>query len=192
MSRRFALQPSGTYTTKAQASGRQSKNRLVAGAAALVCTALAGVGLAAALGGCAPSRHAAIYDDDARICDNADSYTFVNYRGGIDPEGGEVELDFAGFTGKYTLWNLYTDGEADATLSGEVAVGSEPYRLVMVTPEDDVVEILEGSGTVDEQLELADGRTRLVMLGKSAEGSVALELEASDNAKVDISSDLMP
>lgn len=192
MSRRFALQSSGTYTTKAQASGRQSKNRLVAGAAALVCTALAGVGLAAALGGCAPSRHAAIYDDDARICDNADSYTFVNYRGGIDPEGGEVELDFAGFTGKYTLWNLYTDGEADATLSGEVAVGSEPYRLVMVTPEDDVVEILEGSGTVDEQLELADGRTRLVMLGKSAEGSVALELEASDNAKVDISSDLMP
>ena len=192
MSRRFALQPSGTYTTKAQASGRQSKNRLVAAAAALVCTALAGVGLAAALGGCAPSRHAAIYDDDARICDNADSYTFVNYRGGIDPEGGEVELDFAGFTGKYTLWNLYTDGEADATLSGEVAVGSEPYRLVMVTPEDDVVEILEGSGTVDEQLELADGRTRLVMLGKSAEGSVALELEASDNVRVDISSDLVP
>lgn len=182
MSRRFAL----------QASGRQSKNRLVAGAAALVCTALAGVGLAAALGGCAPSRHAAIYDDDARICDNADSYTFVNYRGGIDPEGGEVELDFAGFTGKYTLWNLYTDGEAGATLSGEVAVGSEPYRLVMVTPEDDVVEILEGSGTVDEQLELADGRTRLVMLEKNAKGSVALELEASDSAKVDISSDLMP
>lgn len=30
------------------------------------------------------------------------------------------------------------------------------------------------------------------MLEKNAKGSVALELEASDNAKVDISSDLMP
>lgn len=192
MSRHFALQPSGTHMTKAHASGRRSHNRLVAGAAALLCTALAGIGIVAALGGCAPSQHAAIYDDDARICDNADSYTFVNYRGGIDPEGGEVELDFAGFTGKYTLWDLYADGEADATLSGEIAVGSEPYRLVMVTPEDDVIEILEGSGAVDEQLELADGRTRLIMLGKGAKGSVSLELEASDNVRIDISSDLVP
>ena len=62
----------------------------------------------------------------------------------------------------------------------------------MVTPEDDVVEILEGSGAVDEQLELADGRTRLIMLGKGAKGSVSLELEASDNVHIDISSDLVP
>ena len=78
MSRHFALQPSGTHMTKAHASGRRSHNRLVASAASLICAALAGVGIVATLGGCAPSQHAAIYDDDARICDNADSYTFVN------------------------------------------------------------------------------------------------------------------
>ena len=167
----------------------QPKTRSVAAA---LCATLAGIGIAAALGGCIPSQQAAIYDDDARIADNVDSHAFAGLRGGADLEGGAVELDFAGFTGKHTLWALYADGEADATLSGEIAVGSEPYRLVMVTPEDDVVEILEGSGTLDEQLELADGHTRIIMLGKGAAGSVSLELEASDNVRVDISDDLVP
>ena len=54
------------------------------------------------------------------------------------------------------------------------------------------IELLEGSGTLDEQLELADGRTRIIMLGKGAAGSVSLKLEASDNVRVDISSDLVP
>lgn len=192
MSRRFSLQASKARTTKAPASRRRTSSRIVADATALVCAALAGIGIAAVLGGCVPSQQAAIYDDDARIADNVNSHTFVNFRGGVDLEGGEVELGFTGFTGKYTLWTLYADGEADATLNGEIAVGSEPYRLVMVTPEDDVVELLEGSGTLDEQLELADGRTRIIMLGKGAAGSVSLKLEASDNVRVDISSDLVP
>lgn len=146
-------------------------------AAVCGCAALALLALAACAG--RNGYQMSIYNDDAKIAKQGDSYTFANCVGDTDNTG--ASLEFSGFSGKQTLWEIETDSEGALTLDADVALKSGEFKLCLVDPDGAITVLSEGEAVGEIPVAVAEGVSHIVMVGSSAKGQLEVTILAHES-----------
>lgn len=116
-----------------------------------------------------------MYDSNRRLADESDSYTF---RECItqNPDHKSLDLDFKGFTGSYTVWLVQASQPGQIRLKYDANVASGRFKIIMLSPEREVVTIVESPRQGSRPLQLQQGEYRIKIVGDQAEGSIKASL----------------
>jgi len=122
------------------------------------------------------------YDDDARIAQQGDSYTFSNRLGRT--VANELALSFTDFTGKQTIWLIPAgqDCVLELDLNNEITGGK--FKVCLIDPNRQVSVISEGSQTGTINLNIPKGENVLTIVGSKASGTVAMTLRYDSRAAI--------
>lgn len=150
---------------------------------ALFCACL--LVLIIVLSGCsgAGQDKQAIYENDAKIAAEGDSYTFTNRVGNSDEES-ILDLTYDGFTGSNSVWTVEFAEFGTLTLQYQSTVKAGDFKVVLVGPETQVLTLFEGTQWSEKTADLTAGKYTLKLVGREASGSVNLVLEVVGNATV--------
>lgn len=118
-----------------------------------------------------------IYNDDLKIIDQGDSYSFL-YKEDIS-QGNSVDLKFK-FIGSDTLWEIETNNEATLNIKYNSNISSGKFKVVLITPENEIINILNESDSGQKEIKLTNGKSRIKMVGLDAEGSLKANINEND------------
>lgn len=122
------------------------------------------------------------YDDNARIAQQGDSYTFSDRLGRT--VANELSLTFTSFTGKQTIWVIPAgqDLSMELDLNNEITGGR--FKVCLIDPNHQVSAISEGSQTGTINLNIPKGENVLTIVGSRASGTVAMTLRYDSRAAI--------
>jgi subtilisin-like proprotein convertase family protein len=136
-----------------------------------------------ALGGCAVSDYQkSLYKDDSKIASQADSYSFRNRLGSAS--SGKASVKFGTFFGMDTLLAIEASQESTASLEVDVKINSGDFKVVLISPDNKVTTIAEGTKSGLQELKLQKGKSRIKIVGNNAKGEVKLNIKDNDYIKV--------
>ena len=109
-----------------------------------------------------------IYKIDEQIAKEADTYSYLNR---VDIEGSskkinQVHIEFSKFYGTDTIWRIETSGNNTLELSYKSEISKGKFKLVLVTEDEKVVNLFEGSDEGTREVDIEKGTYRLKWLGK--------------------------
>lgn len=133
--------------------------------------------------GCdAYEQKSSIYDSNTKILQNGDSFYFMNRIGEIDEN--RLDLKFNKFYGVQTIWIIIVDQPGEIKIEFDSNVKSGDFKVVLETPEQELIKIIENEGTDSYKLNALAGDYKIKIVGKNAYGSIKIEIET--NSDVDI------
>lgn len=115
-----------------------------------------------------------IYDDDARITKQADSYSFSERVGRTI--GNHLSVSFADFTGKQTIWLIAAGQDSVLELDMKNDINKGKFKVCLIDPSRKVKIISEGSHSGIANLEVSSGENVLVIVGSGAAGKIDMTL----------------
>jgi len=140
--------------------------------------------LVLALAGCSRihAYQKSMYDDNAKIASQGDSYTFRDRIGSV--KENILSLTFSGFYGKQSIWRV--DAEEDGSVDADIKITmkSGKFKLCLIDNENKVSVITEGVGINKLSVPIKKGRNYLVIVGNNAAGEVRASLQATDGIVV--------
>ncbi len=68
----------------------------------------------------------------------------------------------------------------------DLEVEEGQFKVVLTTPEDEVMTLLEGSRAGVTSIELIEGVSKVKIVGYGAAGEIDLDISSSENVEVDI------
>lgn len=122
----------------------------------------------------------AIYDDAEQIAAEGDQYTFTS-RTGDGETDTELELQYKGFSGTETIWSLKAAADSRVSFVYSSTVAQGDFKAVLITPQQGVETLLEGSGDGETTLDIAAGEYRVKIVGRKAEGSLSMSVAGDTN-----------
>ena len=125
-----------------------------------------------------------IYDNDALILEEADSYTYSVRTENNANVANQFDLTFRGFTGKETIFTLNVNRTTSIDIDYLSDVSSGHFKVVITTPDSKVFTILTGSDEDNETLSLGEGTYLIMLVGKTAFGSVSMTLSNIDDITI--------
>lgn len=136
------------------------------------------------LGGCSniSSYQKEIYDDDSKISKQGDSYSFALRSGSTN--GNETEIKFITFNGMETLFNIDSKEEGTINLDYNSEINSGLFKLVLINPDDEIINIFEGSQNGSTTVNIKNGKSRLKIVGNDAKGEIKLLIKENGNIKI--------
>lgn len=127
--------------------------------------------------GCsADPKQKAVYGDSEVIVQSGDSLTYSERIGEVIEQ--DAELAFTGFYGSDTLWSIESAADGKLGIGFEQNITKGKFKVVLITPEDDMVVVAEGSTEGTVELPLAKGTSRIKIVGNKGKGKVNLHLTA--------------
>ncbi|HAO61966.1 MAG TPA: hypothetical protein DCQ90_08720 [Erysipelotrichaceae bacterium] len=130
------------------------------------------------------SYQAGIYDDDAKIANQGDSYTFANRLGSIKETS--LHLEFGGFYGKQTVWTIEANEKGIVWLDVEIKLDGGRFKICLVDANREVTVIAENETDEVIQVEVPQGKNYLVLVGKNAKGNARISLRIDENKRIEI------
>lgn len=133
--------------------------------------------------GCSSQSKDYLYSDSTKLASEADSY--FQYKSSTHVDGPDYTCNIKRFSGMETIWRY--EAPSDTTLSGacDFLVLKGDVKLVLITPDDEVITVLEqtemstSQGVTAIELPVKQGLNRLKLVAKNkAEVSMALDLSA--------------
>ena len=144
-----------------------------------ICTALAGTVLCFCLTGCGPSAaQRVVYGNDEEIARQSDTYFYVKHL--ADHSGNLYSESFGSFTGSDTIWSKTVKDGTELELFCSADIEEGDWKLALISPDDTVTILLEGSGDLDTEIVLTGGKWRLKSVGLEAKGRAELTVETED------------
>ncbi len=125
-----------------------------------------------------------IYGNNDKISKPGDSYSFQSRIGKTDEKNMDVEYDK--FTGVQTIWtiNVTQNGEIEIYVDSQVKKGD--FKVVLVTPDQEVIKVLESTGDETSTVPLSKGKYSIKIVGKNSKGTIKINLSVSDGAEVSL------
>jgi len=123
-----------------------------------------------------------IFDDEKKIIKDSDSYTYGIRKG--NATGNEFNIKFSSFTGMETIFKLKSDGENHIIVDYESVVKDGQFKVVLITPDDEVIDIVNATKEGKEKFDLKDGVSRIKLVGKKAKGEISIKIDSSDNVEI--------
>lgn len=116
-----------------------------------------------------------IYNDDAKIATQGDSYTFIERIG--EAKDARLELQFKGFSGKQTIWTIQSDNPETLHIEVDTSLRSGNFKVVLLQADKSLGLVSEGIQSIEKAFQLQIGKSYLVIVGLSASGSVEIGLD---------------
>lgn len=122
-----------------------------------------------------------IYDDNSKIIAESDSYSYLDR---IDESTDEkLKLKFI-LTGMESVYKIEAKEEEVININYDANISSGKFKVVLVTPEDKVITLLEGSGSDSKEVKINKGENRIKIVGSNTKGSVEISLKTTDQAAI--------
>lgn len=138
-----------------------------------VLTGLLVLALSGSLTGCGVgAKQQSVYDDDAQIAAQGDSYSFSKRTGTLSEN--ELSLEYRRFYGVQTVWAFEPEGSEEVRLEYGADVQKGKFKLVLVTPDQAVQVLLAESGQGSMKMTLPPGRCAVKIVGHNASGRIGL------------------
>lgn len=112
-----------------------------------------------------------IYDQDNKLIAVGDSFYFTDRLGSVDEN--QMELTFKRFYGVQTIWIIESKQDT-LTFAIEPNIKSGEFKVILITPDQQIVNLTEISidGKVEVETEL--GEYRLKIVGRNAHGTISM------------------
>ncbi|SHE80315.1 hypothetical protein SAMN02745195_01155 [Thermoanaerobacter uzonensis DSM 18761] len=121
-----------------------------------------------------------IYNDNAKIINQGDSYTFLNRVGDI--KDNNLKIVYSGFYGMETIWEVESEGKGTVTIKFDSKVDKGKFKLVFITPENKVINVFEQSGKGEKTIQTEKGKSRIKIVGNNAKGQIEINIKTSGYA----------
>lgn len=133
--------------------------------------------------GCSPvvDYQNSISNDD-KIVKDSDSHTYLVRHG--KSKGNETDIKFTSFSGTDTIFKITSDTETAIVFNFESIVDKGDFKVVLITPEDEIVEIVNGEQGGSETIQLKEGKSRVKLVGRKAKGQIKMNIEAGEDIKI--------
>lgn len=115
-----------------------------------------------------------IFDNDSLILKSWDSYTFA-FRSGKSSHT-DSEIRFSSFTGMETLLKFNVKERENPILRYVSEVSEGEFKTVLLTPEEEVIELFSQSAKGTASQFLNPGEYRIKIVGRKAKGELHLNL----------------
>ena len=136
------------------------------------------------LAGCAAGQDKQkLFDDDAAIIQDGDSFTFVNRTGSTDSDEA-IALAYTGFSGVQTIWTMEVSAPSEVDFEFNSTVDAGEFKVVLVTPDKEVVTLLSGTQQGAATQELTPGKYAVKLVGRKAGGQLSLSLMTGSNVSL--------
>ena len=128
-----------------------------------------------------------IYKIDEQIANEADTYSYLSR---VDIEGfskktNQVHIEFSKFYGTDTIWRIESNGNNTLELSYKSEISKGKFKLVLVTEDEEVVNLLESSDEGTREVDIEKGTYRLKFVGQNAKGKVFIDIEENSNIELE-------
>lgn len=134
--------------------------------------------------GCSPSQEKLdIFDDEERIAEDGDSYSYDSRLGGVE-SGSQMDVAYEGFTGCETIWNLETIKSVEVAFFLDSKVEKGDFKVVLISPEKEVDTIISGTRQEKLTIDFVEGRYLLKLVGRNATGQIRITIEPNQNVEV--------
>ncbi|AJA46586.1 hypothetical protein CPAST_c04860 [Clostridium pasteurianum DSM 525 = ATCC 6013] len=121
------------------------------------------------------NQQKSIYDDNSKIVTSSDSFNETDAK--KSNSNGKIEENFGDFYGIRTLANITSSGDDGYVIinySSNIINGK--FKLVLVTPDNNVKEIQDTKSDKGEKIELKKGTTKIRIVGKDAKGEYRFKI----------------
>lgn len=123
-----------------------------------------------------------IYDDDGKIVRSGDSYNYV--KKSENSTKYKVGMTFGTFNGMDTLWRLESEGDASFTIEYDSEIDKGKFKCVLISPDDEVINIFEQSEEGIKTYKLLEGTSRIKIVGNNAGGAIAFVVSSDEEISI--------
>lgn len=146
-------------------------------------TRLSGIVMSAALlSGCVMNFGAKLYNDEQEIVRNSNSYNLVRAKQSV--KGNHLFGTMDKLEGMGTIWKYNASEETDVTITYQMKISEGKAKLVLISPDDTVITIVECTAESDAEEDVSDtyslekGKNRIKLIGAE---NTKIEFEISLN-----------
>ncbi|GIP49688.1 hypothetical protein D3C76_215650 [compost metagenome] len=145
---------------------------------------LCAVMLLAILGGCslATERQKQLYDDEAELAQEGDTFTYVKRVGDTSNESNTVS--FSSFYGMETIWFIHASAKGKVNFIHQQEIDGGRFKLVAIGPDREVTTLAEGTSEGKMELKVSPGTYRIKFVGNNAKGRVKTEIQADAGIRI--------
>ena len=141
--------------------------------------------LVSSLYGCGTSEDKInIYDNNGKIAQEGDSFSFFNRTGETDNKN--MDIQYPKFYGVQTIWSLNVEKENEVNIDFDSRVSSGDFKAVIVTPEHEVISFAESSGKGTQKIQAQKGKYSIKIVGRNAKGHIKFDLSAGEGTDVSV------
>lgn len=160
----------------------KSKKNLIIGILSLILLCAVVIGIRTLItGSYAGNYQRSIYNDNSKIASKGDSYSFLNRV--CTNEDNKTSLEFT-FTGMDTIWKLETSQDTSVNIEYKSEISSGKFKVVLINPDGEVINILEQSTSGDKDVNLINGKSRIKIVGNNARGKLQLSISSNKDVKL--------
>ena len=125
-----------------------------------------------------------IYNNNEKIVKYDYSYNYTNRIGEGENSDDKIDIKYSGFYGTDTIWILESKEESEITFNYDSTVNSGDFKAVLINPQKEVKNILEGTGQGNKTMKLAKGKYKFKLVGRNAEGQVKISINKNNNIEI--------
>lgn len=123
-----------------------------------------------------------IYDNNVMIAEQGDSYSYKNKE--EESSNTKFDLEYNKFSGDDTIWSLKVKKESTLELNYDLTIKSGDFKLVLITPDKKVENILQEESKGKKEIQLNEGIYRIKIVGKNTKGHIKLSIAENKNIEV--------
>ena len=116
------------------------------------------------------SENKMIFDDNKKIVEEGDMYTYIDRIGEVLDDGASLEVK--GFYGTDTIYTFDSIEELSITVTQVVQKGK--FKVVLINPENEII-ILNGTTSIT----LSVGKYRIKLVGENAYATLDINIDKS-------------
>lgn len=136
------------------------------------------------VGGCGFNKEAEnIYDDNEKIAQEVDTFSYQLFLY-IKDEAGTIDVRYNRLYGALTIWNIVAKEDAEITIKYDSNVKSGQFKAVLISPDNEVEEILAGNETGEKTIKLTEGKYIFKLVGRDGKGNARISIEEQQNVQI--------
>ena len=123
-----------------------------------------------------------MYNNHDKIVQEDNNYTYVT--SGSTRENNEIEIKYSGFSGIDTICFLEAKEDTEITFNYDSTVDNGKFKAVLIDPNNEAENILEGTEQSNKTIKLTKGKYDLKNVGANADGKIKIYINSNSDVKI--------
>lgn len=135
--------------------------------------------------GCGPMNEYqnSMFDDESKIVKESDSHTYKSRAENNINE--DKSIKFSSFSGTETIYELDCNNEnEEIVLNLKTSIDKGDFKIVLISPEDKVTDIVIGTNELNETFKLEKGTSRIKLVGKQSGGKIDIRIDVGEGVEI--------